>query len=122
MTAWWLIQLWPASSLTYVDMKEWDLSHDRWSNVKILDVRDSSEYWENHIPGAINISVGRLPIVWQKDLTPDDEVIIFSNNWLNRKKAARILARRGFRKLYIVKDCYLSTNRKGGYCEHKNCY
>ncbi|MBT2286091.1 rhodanese-like domain-containing protein [Paenibacillus polymyxa] len=117
MTVWLLIQLWPVSSLTYVDMKEWDPSHDRWSNVKILDVRDASEYWESHISGAINISVGRLPIVWQKELTCDDEVIIFSNNWLNRKKAARILARRGFRKLYTVKG-----NRKGESCEHKYCY
>lgn len=120
LVVWLLIQLWPVSSLTYLDMGEWDPSHERWSNVKILDVRDSSEYWESHIPGSINISIGRLP--WQKELSRQDEVIIFSSTWLKRKKAARILARRGFRQLYMVKGCCLSKKRKGESNEHKYCY
>ncbi|PYY25951.1 rhodanese-like domain-containing protein [Paenibacillus illinoisensis] len=120
LVVWLLIQLWPVSSLTYVDMEEWDPSHERWSNVKILDVRDSSEYWESHIPGSINISIGRLP--WQKELSRHDEVIIFSSTWLKRKKAARILARRGFRQLYMVKGYCLSKKGKGESIEHKYCY
>ncbi|WP_440108890.1 rhodanese-like domain-containing protein [Paenibacillus sp. QZ-Y1] len=119
---WLLVQLWPVPSLTYVDSKEWDPLDDRWSNVKILDVRDSSEYWLSHIPDSINISIGRLPVVWHKELSPHNEVIIFSRNWLTRRKAARILARRGFYQLYAVKGCFLSVNRKGESCEHKYCY
>ncbi|WP_339308319.1 rhodanese-like domain-containing protein [Paenibacillus sp. FSL R5-0519] len=119
---WLIIQLWPVSSLTYVNSKEWDPSQKRWSNVRMLDIRDSSEYWQDHIPGSINISIGRLSAVWMKELSPDQEVMIFSRNWLSRQKAARILARRGFRQLYAVKGCYFAMNRKGESSEHKHCY
>ncbi|PYE45432.1 rhodanese-like domain-containing protein [Paenibacillus barcinonensis] len=119
---WLIVQLWPVSSLTYVSRKEWDPSHKRWSDVRMLDVRDSSEFWQNHIPGSINISIGRLSAVWSKELSPDQEVIIFSRNWLSRQKAARILARRGFKQLYAVKGCYFDINRKGESCERKYCY
>ncbi|WDF48855.1 rhodanese-like domain-containing protein [Paenibacillus sp. KACC 21273] len=71
------------------------------SNVKILDVRDMAYFNEAHIQGSINISLGRLPFVWQKELIPDDEVVILSDGCLQSKKAARILKRRGFNKLYI---------------------
>uniref|UniRef100_UPI00403F386D rhodanese-like domain-containing protein n=1 Tax=Paenibacillus sp. FSL H8-0079 TaxID=2921375 RepID=UPI00403F386D len=40
-----------------------DLNHERCGKVKILDVRDASEYWNGHITGTINISVGRLPVL-----------------------------------------------------------
>ncbi|PZT52839.1 rhodanese-like domain-containing protein [Paenibacillus silvae] len=119
---WLIIQLWPVSSLTYVNSKEWDPSLKRWSDVKMLDVRDSSEFWENHVPGSINISIGRLSAVWMKELSPDQEVLIFSRNWLSRQKAARILARRGFKRLYAVKSCYFARNEKEDSCERKCCY
>lgn len=121
LAIWLFIQLRSVSSLTYVDSQEWDslLEH---SNVKILDVRDSSKYVQGHIPGSINISIGRLPVVWNKELSPDQKVIIFSENWLTQKKAARILSRRGFHYLYAVKGCYLSTNRKEDSCANKYCY
>ena len=122
LVSWLFIQLWPVSSLTYVNSQEWDPSLERWSNVKILDVRDASEYLQGHIPGSINISIGRLPVVWNKEMSSDEEVIIFSQNWLTRKKAARILSRRGFRYLYAVKGCYLSIDRKEESCANKYCY
>lgn len=109
-------------ALTYVHPEEWDLLSVRWSNAKILDVRDASEYWDGHIPGSVNISVGRLPVVWRKDLSPADEVIIVSRNWFQREKAARIPARRGFHRLYAVKGCYLPLKRGGELYERKCSY
>ncbi|OMF15536.1 MULTISPECIES: rhodanese-like domain-containing protein [Paenibacillus] len=108
---WGLTQLWPLRSLTYINIEDLDLTQERWGKVKILDVRDASEYWTGHIPGTINISVGRLPVLWSKHIEPHDEVFIFSRSWIQRKKAARILARRGFRQLYAVRGCFLSTNK-----------
>lgn len=122
MLGWIWIQLMPVSALTYLDSREWDEQPERWLNVKRLDVRDANEYWEDHIPESINISVGRLPIMWRKDLSPDDEVVILSRTWLQRKKAARILARRGFHRLYAVKGCYLPLKQEGGQYEHKCSY
>ncbi|MGG0822538.1 rhodanese-like domain-containing protein [Paenibacillus turicensis] len=122
LAIWLFIQLRPVSSLTYVDSQECDSLLERWSNVKILDVRDASQYLQGHIPGSINISIGRLPVVWNKELSPDQKVIIFSENWLTQKKAARILSRRGFQYLYAVKGCYLSMDRKEECCANKYCY
>ncbi|MBY9078131.1 rhodanese-like domain-containing protein [Paenibacillus sp. HN-1] len=118
---WALVQLWPVPSLTYVDGEEWDPSFVRWSQVKLLDVRDSSEYWEDHLSDSINISVGRLPVVWGKDLSPDDEVVIVSRNWLQQRKAARILARRGFRRLYAVRGYFLPMRRREESCKCNCC-
>ncbi|MNV69217.1 Thiosulfate sulfurtransferase GlpE [compost metagenome] len=109
---WALIQLWPVPSLAYVDAEEWDPSLVRWSKVKVLDVRDASEYWKDHLPDSVNISVGRLPVVWGKELSLDDEVVIVSRNWLQQRKAARILARRGFRRLYAVRGYFLPMRRR----------
>ena len=50
MLIWFLVQMWPVPSLTYLGTKEWNPLDNRWSNVKTLDVRDSSEYWLSHIP------------------------------------------------------------------------
>lgn len=123
MVLWWIfVQVLPIPSLTYLNRREWSLLDDRWLGAKILDVRDANEYWEGHIPGSINISVGRLPVVWNTDLSPEDEVIIFSRNWLQRKKAARILARRGFTKLYAVKGCFLPQKHEGEGYEHTCSY
>uniref|UniRef100_UPI00406CC524 rhodanese-like domain-containing protein n=1 Tax=Paenibacillus sp. FSL R7-0345 TaxID=2954535 RepID=UPI00406CC524 len=120
---WWIsVQLLPVPTLTYLNRKEWSILDDRGANAKILDVRDANEYREGHIPGSINISVGRLPVVWNKDLSPEDRVIIFSRNWLQRKKAARILARRGFTKLYAVKGCFLPRNHEAEGYEHTCSY
>ncbi|GGF70376.1 hypothetical protein GCM10010912_14420 [Paenibacillus albidus] len=123
---WLLIQLWPLRALTFIRSEEWDPFRKRWENVKILDVRDASEYSIRHIPGSINISIGRLPFLWSKNLAPNDEVIIFSSSWVQGKKAARILARRGFQDLYAVRSCYLTmtigdisnnNDYRSGYCK-----
>ncbi|WP_408638325.1 rhodanese-like domain-containing protein [Paenibacillus glufosinatiresistens] len=115
---WILIQLLPVPALTYLNRAEWSSGAGRGSRARILDVRDANEYWEGHIAGSLNISVGRLPVVWKKDLSPEDEVIIFSYSWLQRKKAARILARRGFTKLYAVKGCFLPACRYSNTINH----
>ncbi|MEK4438954.1 rhodanese-like domain-containing protein [Paenibacillus sp. FSL K6-2862] len=125
--SWLLIQLWPLRSLTYIPVEEWEPLKERWVYAKILDVRDASEYEAGHIPGSINVSIGRLPLLWGKHITPSDEVIIFSRSWIQSRKAARILARRGFRSLYAIKGCYLSMsvsdtsekqqNYKSNYCQ-----
>ncbi|WP_145325436.1 rhodanese-like domain-containing protein [Paenibacillus xylanexedens] len=108
---WGLTQLWALRSLTYINIQDMGLNYECWEKVKILDVRDASEYWSGHIPGTINISVGRLPVLWSKHIEQNDEVFILSRSWIQRNKAARILARRGFRQLYAVRGCYLSSNK-----------
>ncbi|MGN7759971.1 rhodanese-like domain-containing protein [Paenibacillus sp. 22594] len=88
-------QIWPVRSLSYINARDWVQAKER-LNLKMLDVRDASDYLEEHISGSINISLGRLPFVWQHDLSPDDGVIILSNTGYHSNKAARILRKHGF--------------------------
>ncbi|MEO3946711.1 rhodanese-like domain-containing protein [Gorillibacterium sp. CAU 1737] len=104
---WGLRGFWPVSSLRYVRSHEWQEIPQTHPNAKLLDVRDAFDYAEGHVPGSINISLGRLPYVWEKELSPGDVVVILSTSRYQSNRAARILHRRGFRQLYAVRGCFL---------------
>lgn len=70
--------------------------------IKLLDIRDGSDFDKGHVPESINISLGRLPFVWEKEFSPKDSVVILTNQYLKGKKASRILQKRGFQDLYLV--------------------
>lgn len=70
--------------------------------IKWLDIRDSSDFEKEHVPESINISLGRLPFVWGKDLSPKDSVIILTDQYFKGKKAVRILRKQGFEDLYLL--------------------
>ncbi|CAM3352726.1 rhodanese-like domain-containing protein [Paenibacillus taichungensis] len=70
--------------------------------IKWLDIRDVSDFDKEHVPESINISLGRLPFLWQKELSQDDCVVILSDQYLKGKKATRILQKNGFHHLYLV--------------------
>jgi len=65
-------------------------------NVKILDIRDPMDFEKSHVPGAINIYVGRLPYVSKKEFDINDVIIIVSSSEYHIKKAARTLMKSGF--------------------------
>ncbi|WP_052416430.1 rhodanese-like domain-containing protein [Paenibacillus sp. FSL R5-0912] len=123
---WGARQLWPVRSLSYMNAHDWVQEKDN-LNLKMLDVRDASDYLEGHISGSINISLGRLPYVWQHDLFPDDKVLILSKNWYQSNKAARILRKYGFHSLFTMQgnvwsalSCFHKKPAKeGGYCGHR---
>jgi len=80
------------------------------STFKLLDIRDALDYQAGHVPGSVNISLGRLPYVANLDLAHAHSVIIMGNNDRRSKKAARILKKKGFQNIYIcinpVTPCY----------------
>lgn len=123
---WLLRQLWPVHSVSYMNAHNWVQAKES-LNLKMLDVRDASDYLEGHISGSINISLGRLPYVWQHDLFPDDNVLILSNNWYQSNKAARILRKHGFHSLFAIQGNIWSAQAdfqkipaKGGrHCGHR---
>jgi hypothetical protein len=51
---------------------------------------------KSHVPGAINIYVGRLPYVSKKELDINDVIINVSSSEYNIKKAVRTLMKSGF--------------------------
>ncbi|NHN34485.1 rhodanese-like domain-containing protein [Paenibacillus agricola] len=80
------------------------LLQDMTDGVKILDLRDQTDYYANHIEGAINISLGRLPYVKKKELHIDDKIILIADSKYHSKKAARILKKSGFNHLTNLQD------------------
>ncbi|WP_185897089.1 rhodanese-like domain-containing protein [Paenibacillus zeisoli] len=101
--------LWPVKGLSYVDahvLREKDRSGQ-----KLLDVRDAYDYEKCHIQGSINISIGRLPFVWKKDISAEDSVLILADSMRKSRKAARILRKHGFQRLQVLRGDYCESVR-----------
>ncbi|GIO60806.1 rhodanese-like domain-containing protein [Paenibacillus cineris] len=82
-------------------------------DIKMLDVRDPVDYLREHENGTVNISLGRLPYLWKKELSTSEPVVILGGSSRQSKQAARFLKRVGFRQLYIIKDDPGRKNRQG---------
>lgn len=80
------------------------------STYKLLDIRDALDFEAGHVPGSVNISLGRLPYVANVDLAPEQAVIIMGKKDRKSKRAARILKKKGFQHIYIcikpIRCCY----------------
>lgn len=100
---WLLRRTWPTKGLTFIDPNKLCDASEMPEQIIKLDIRDASFYQECHMNGSINISLGRLPFVWRKELSPEEPVLILSDNKYTVKKAARMLRRRGFRQLYALR-------------------
>ncbi|MEC0125254.1 rhodanese-like domain-containing protein [Paenibacillus pabuli] len=96
-------QLWPLPNLKHVDYHDFLNRRAEFGDYKIIDIRDAFEYWTEPTAGTINISLGRLPFVWEKHLVPDDHVMIMPTGIFKSKKAARILRKQGFQFIYVIK-------------------
>ncbi|WP_410770878.1 rhodanese-like domain-containing protein [Fontibacillus sp. BL9] len=100
----WLVRrFWPVKGLAYVEASKLRETPELTGQAKMIDVRDAFFYEQCHVNGAINISIGRLPYLWDKELSPDEPVVILSDSLLQSKKAARLLKSRGFREIYAVR-------------------
>ncbi|MFI2857366.1 rhodanese-like domain-containing protein [Paenibacillus sp. JSM ZJ436] len=67
--------------------------------IQILDIRDASDFEKGHLPGAINIYIGRLPYVSMNELVPGEQLVIVSSSAYHIRKAARILKKSGYPEL-----------------------
>jgi len=99
----------PVRGLRYINEEQFcKLLKEEQHSFKLLDVRDQVDYYEAHVPGALNISVGRLRYVRKNDLYFDDEIIIISDTKAHGKRAARIMRQSGYSHLTLVSDELMS--------------
>lgn len=112
---------WPVRSLSYIEAREVRELAVQSLDMKMLDVRDAVDYEKDSIRGSINISLGRLAFVWQHCLSPDDSVLILAESYYKRNKAARILYKQGFRKLYAVNGDFLGSKKTLSDISVKGC-
>ena len=78
----------PISGLRFMKCSDLRQAQKECPNLKVLDVRDVSDYMACPRKETINISLGRLPYVWEQELKPDDSVVI-----VTPKRSDGILAR-----------------------------
>ncbi|MGW8825287.1 rhodanese-like domain-containing protein [Paenibacillus lautus] len=96
----------PITGLRFMKCSDLRLAQKECPNLKVLDVRDVSEFMECPRKETINISLGRLPYVWEKELKPDDSVVIVTPKRSDGILAARKLKKAGFTSLfYLQEDC-----------------
>ncbi|WP_182169889.1 MBL fold metallo-hydrolase [Flaviflexus equikiangi] len=68
---------------------------DRYPHVMLLDVRNKTEYAEGHIPGAHQLSGGR--VLWNLDMLPEDGTILtYCQSGVRNSVAASALRRAGY--------------------------
>jgi rhodanese-related sulfurtransferase len=67
--------------------------------LKIVDVRLDTEFNESHIPGAINVCVCD-PDNLLRDLSPNDEILVYCRNGLRSSAALDFLNEHGYSRVY----------------------
>ena len=68
---------------------------DRYPHVMLLDVRNKTEHAEGHIPGAHQLSGGR--VLWNLDILPEDGTILtYCQSGVRNSVAASALRRAGY--------------------------
>ncbi|MDR0267146.1 rhodanese-like domain-containing protein [Paenibacillus sp.] len=100
----------PVRGLTFISTEELCAREKDRHEMQMLDVRDAVDYIQHHVPGSINISMGRLPYVYQSQLASEEPVLILAENCRQTKKAARLLKRYGFLRLYAPQNGNAALN------------
>ena len=67
----------------------------------VLDVREAAEYAFGHVPGAKSIPMGELE-ARLGELDPDKEIYVICRTSTRSDMAAKVLANKGFKKVYNV--------------------
>ncbi|MCZ8518241.1 MULTISPECIES: rhodanese-like domain-containing protein [Paenibacillus] len=102
---WGAVRSWmPVRGLAFVDEEAMRRMPSYAATLKMVDIRDASDYRENPVSGAVNISLGRLPYVWHKELKSSEPVLILSDSRRKSIKAARVLKKHGFGELYALRS------------------
>jgi len=72
------------------------LSERNKPGVKLVDVRSSDEYFQQHIPGSILIPLHEFAAKYQEELSPEDEIIVYCQHGVRSARAANYLAGQGY--------------------------
>ncbi len=88
---------------------------DKKEKAVILDVRDPEEYKAGHIPGAINISRGKLEfIVWDRIIDKDAKIYVYCLTAARSALATKTLNDLGYKNAVLM-DAPFEDWIKAGY-------
>ncbi len=69
----------------------------------IIDVRSRKEYLEQHLPGAINISLFNIKSEIKKIDQDNKKILLCCQSGIRSKRAASILEDMGYKEIYNLK-------------------
>lgn len=98
----------PVKGLTNITAAELRKKIKNKEKIKIIDVREPYEFSSKHIKGAINIPLGRIGYVAEKQLNKDDQLVLVCRSGNRSKQAARKLAKSGYAYLFNLSGGMLS--------------
>ncbi len=73
------------------------------SGGQLVDVRSTADFSRDSLPGAVNIPVESLSYE-HRLLSREQPVIVFGANEFRSSRAARLLAGKGFQRIYHLGD------------------
>jgi hydroxyacylglutathione hydrolase len=89
---------WSSAGLPTTSVPLIDATTD--DGVRVLDIRQQSEFRAGHVPGALNIELGDLPKA--VDRLNDEPTVIMCGHGERAMGAASLLARGGFKELTVL--------------------
>ena len=108
---WAALRFRPVPGLQQLDARSLREKLERREKLKIVDVREPEEFQAGHIPGAVNVPLGRLTFVAKKDLHPEEEIVLVCRSGTRSMMAARRLRKMGYKKLYNLTGGMLMWER-----------
>lgn len=87
--------------------------------ILLIDVRDPEEYYEEHIPGSINIPLQVLDTeIVNLSVNPSTPIILYCKMGMRAASGASLLYQMGFQNLYVfggIDDWKYETVRYGDF-------
>ena len=87
-----------ADHLTAIELARW--IRDRKPNLRIVDIRDSAEFEEYHVPGAERLSIEQ---VVRTSFAPGQTVVLYSGGGAHAAQAWVLLRARGERDVFFLR-------------------
>lgn len=90
------------------------IAREDWSRFLVIDTRDSAQFANDHIPGAINIEWRRV-MARRADIPRDKPVLVYCNSGSLSAQAGFALRVAGFENVRILQGGFDEWKAKGGF-------
>jgi rhodanese-related sulfurtransferase len=95
-----------SSGVTRIDFSAMKNALSEKKPMVILDVEERDVFRAGHIPGAVNIPADELEVRAGEELSPNDSIVIYSDDADLSERATEILSENGFKRLSLLNGGY----------------
>lgn len=94
------------------------IPEEDWQRIVVVDTRDTGQYAQEHIPGAINIE-WRQAVARRAELPTDRMVVFYCNSGSLSAQAVFALRLLGMDNVKVLQDGFEGWKAKGGFEAHR---